>query len=133
MIRLRREQIIRLGHLLEMCYRPSELAAEIGCHTDTVYHSFIPAGCPHERDEHGHIWIVGTQFADWARHMQMQRRTPLADGEAYCLRCRAAVQMIGPLTVTPTNRYLELVTGTCAVCGATVNRARARCKTDEKE
>jgi len=36
-MRLRRTQIIRLGRLMTMRYRPAELAAEIGCHVDTVY------------------------------------------------------------------------------------------------
>jgi len=114
-----------------MRYRPSELAAEIGCHVDTVYRSFIPAGCPHERDERGYIWIVGTQFAAWARATKSKGRTELADGEAYCFKCNKAVKMMDPITVRPTNRYLELVTGTCPECGTTVNRARARRRLSE--
>ena len=108
-------------------YRPSELAEVLDCHVDTVYRSFIPAGCPHTRDSHGHIWIVGTEFAQWARDMMAsQKRTPLADGEAYCMKCNKPVQMTGPITVRPTSHHLELVTGTCPDCGTTVNRARAR-------
>lgn len=123
----RRAQIIRLGRLLEMKYRPSELADAIGCHVDTVYRTYIPAGCPHTRDGTGHIWIIGTEFAQWARDMVASRdHIKLADGEAYCLRCRRAVVMQGPLTVTPTNHYLELITGTCPDCDAPVNRARQR-------
>lgn len=129
---LRRTQIIRLGRLLEMKYRPSEIAAEIGCHVDTVYRSFIPAGCPHTRDSHGHIWIIGTEFAQWARDMMASRdHITLGDNEAYCLRCRSAVVMQRPLTVRPTNRCLELVTGRCPDCDATVNRARARRKEEQ--
>ena len=66
-VQMTREQLARVGHLLNMYYKPSEIAEEIGCHTDTVYRSFLPAGCPHERDERGHIWIIGTAFRDWAR------------------------------------------------------------------
>ena len=128
-MRLRRAQIIRLGRLMTMQYRPSELADELGCHVDTVYRTFIPAGCPHTRDSRRHIWIVGTEFAQWARDMMASRdHIKLADGEAYCLRCRHAVVMQGPLTVKPTSRYLELVTGVCPTCGTAVNRARARRK-----
>jgi uncharacterized protein with PIN domain len=125
-MRLRRNQMARLGRLLEMRYRPSELAAEIGCHLDTVYKSFIPAGCPHERDERGHIWIVGTEFAKWAREKSTHQHIKLADGEAYCLKCNKPVKMKGEITIKPTNRYLELMTGRCPQCNSVVNRARAR-------
>lgn len=58
-------QMSHLGVLLWMEYKPSEIAEEIKCNTDTVYKSYIPAGCPHRRDEEGNIWIVGTEFAVW--------------------------------------------------------------------
>jgi RNase P subunit RPR2 len=131
MIHLRREIIIRLGRLLEMRYRPSELADEIGCHVDTVYRSYIPAGCPHTRDETGHIWIVGTEFAEWAREVNSREGVTLEDGEAYCLKCEQPIQISDPITVRPTNRHLELLSGACPQCGTTVNRARRRSDTEE--
>jgi hypothetical protein len=125
MVRFRRSQIIRLGRLLCMLYRPAEIASEIGCHVDTVYRSYIPAGCPHARDGTGHIWINGRDFAEWARELTSKSRRPLDDGEAFCLKCNAPVEMAGNLRVSKTNRHLELITGVCPVCGTTVNRARA--------
>lgn len=126
MTRMSKENIIRLGRLLHMRYRPSELAAEIGCHVDTVYRSFVPAGCPHKRDEKGHIWIIGTEFAEWARTIAKRKHAPLGKGEVFCLKCRAPTRMTGHLTIKPTNRYLELVVGECSECGTKVHRARAR-------
>ena len=64
--RISRPQVIRLGRLLNMYYKPSEIAEEIGISPDTVYRTYIPAGCPHEVDESGRIWIIGTTFRDWA-------------------------------------------------------------------
>jgi hypothetical protein len=46
-------QMAHLPRLLWMYYSPSDLADEIGCNVDTVYKSYIPAGCPHKRDERG--------------------------------------------------------------------------------
>jgi len=126
--RFGREIIVRLDRLLRMRYRPSEIATELACHVDTIYRSYIPAGCPHERDGAGHIWIVGTEFAKWARAESSQKHASLADGEAYCFRCRRPTKMTGPIAVRPTNHYLEIVTGRCSECGTEVNRARARCK-----
>ncbi len=126
MTRMSKEIITRLGRLLYMRYRPSELAAEIGCHVDTVYRSFVPSGCPHRRDEQGHIWIIGTEFAEWARAIAKRKHAPLGEGEVFCLKCRARTRMTGHLIVKPTNHYLELVAGECSECGTTVHRARAR-------
>ena len=61
--RLNGQQRLRLKTLLNMMYKPSELAEEIGFNQNQVYMVYIPAGCPHERDEKGHIWINGKLFA----------------------------------------------------------------------
>lgn len=126
--KMSRVQIVRLRGLLNMEYSPSELAHEIGFNVDTLYSSYLPAGCPHRRDETGHIWIVGRAFAEWAHEMFVRRKEPLeiGEGQAYCFKCAAVVRMLGPIKVTPTNRYLELVTGTCEFCGHIVNKARKR-------
>ena len=121
-----RSVIVRLGRLLYMEYRPAELAEELGCGVNTVYRSYLAAGCPHRRDETGHIWIVGTEFREWVRATLKKDKTPLADGEAYCLKCNAPVKMTGELAVQAVNLYLELIKGECPVCGTQVNRARAR-------
>ncbi len=120
-----REQLVRTGHLLYMRYTPSELAQEIGCNTDTIYRSYVPAGCPHERDERGHLWIVGTAFREWAYATFSRKGAKMAEGQAYCLKCRQVVDILSP-TECPTNRYLVMVKGKCAVCGTQVNRAKKR-------
>ena len=51
MPKFNRAQIQRARQLLYMKYRPSELAEIIGCHLLQIYSAYIPAGCPHERDE----------------------------------------------------------------------------------
>jgi len=121
-----RSVIVRLGRLLHMEYRPAELAEELDCSVDAVYKSYLSAGCPHRRDETGHIWIVGTEFREWMRATRKKDKITLADGEAYCLKCNAPVKMSGELAVQPVNLYLELVRGECPVCRTQVNRARAR-------
>lgn len=125
--RLSREQKLRLRALMDMEYTPQQLADAIGCCCDTIYRRFIPAGCPHRRDSKNHILINGVALARWYQ----ENRPPtvhLATGEAWCCRCNAPVTMQPPFSVKPTNRYLELVSGTCPTYGATVNRARARRK-----
>lgn len=41
---LKHTQIVRLARFLDMMYRPSEVAEEIGVTQDTVYRSYLPAG-----------------------------------------------------------------------------------------
>lgn len=119
-------QMARMPRLLWMYYTPGELAAEIGCSVDTIYKSYIPAGCPHKRDERGHIWIIGNKFRIWALETFKRKPKPkMPNGMAYCLRCRKPVKMLNT-TLNPKNVYVEFITGRCAECGATVNRARAR-------
>lgn len=123
--RMNQRQKARLGRLLNMYYSPSELANEIGCSTDTIYKSFIPAGCPHKRDGK-RIWIVGSKFREWI--LEATRRAPkqpMPEGFAYCLRCKKPTQMVD-VKLNPTNVYVEFITGHCAECGARVNRAKAR-------
>jgi hypothetical protein len=120
--------IVKLGRLLDMLYKPSEIAEEIGVIPDTVYRSYLPAGAPHVRDEHGGVWIHGLAFASWARETIAQKRskrTGLPDGHAWCLKCNQAVPLTNP-RIKPVNRYLELLQAPCPVCDRTVNRARAR-------
>lgn len=123
-MKINRLVLVRLNRLLDMMYRPSELAAELECPVRSIYRH-VAAGCPHTRDDDGHIWINGQEFQRWAQARQGKRQ-PLKDGEAYCLRDNRPVQMMEPITVRPVKRHLELVSGTCPICGGIVNRARAR-------
>ncbi len=121
--------VLRTGRLLHMRYSVSELAEEIGVSEDTFYKTLIPAGCPHERDGKGHIWITGTKFAIWARAESATgragqgatERSKVPDGHARCFRC-GVVKPMNVLEVVPVSPYVEVVKGTCAGCGAKVNR-----------
>jgi hypothetical protein len=120
--RLSKLQLSKLGRLLWMQYKPSEVAAEIGVSAHTITHVYIPAGCPHTKDESGRIWIVGTEFAAWAVQTSDRHHPGMDADQAYCLHCKRAVKMIDP-TVRWANRYIQLMAGTCAECGGKVNRA----------
>jgi len=124
--KMTQRQLARLPRLLWMYYSPAELADEIGLNVDTIYKSYIPAGCPHKRDEQDRIWIIGTQFRRWALdRFQRRSRPPMPDGFAYCLRCRKPTQMLD-VRLNPQNVYTEMVIGRCAECGARTNRTRKR-------
>jgi hypothetical protein len=124
---LKHQHIVKLGRLMDMLYKPSEIAEEIGVTTDTVYRSYLPAGCPHERDPKGRIWIHGPAFIAWARETiskKKSKRTGLPDDHAWCMKCNQPVALINP-KIKPVNRYLEILQANCPTCGKLVNRARA--------
>lgn len=125
---LKHTHIVKLGRLLNMMYKPSELAEEIGINKDTVYRSYLPAGLPYIQDAQGNIWIHGPAFVAWAKQTVAQakpKRAGLPQNHAWCLKCKRAVELNHP-TIKEVNRYLELLQARCPSCGSTVNRARAR-------
>jgi predicted RNA-binding Zn-ribbon protein involved in translation (DUF1610 family) len=122
---------VKLGRLLNMLYRPAEIAEEIGVAQDTIYRSYLPAGLPHTRDAKGNVWIHGPAFVAWARQTVAKRkskRAGLPDGYAWCMKCNHPVLLINP-HIKVTNRYLELLQAHCPDCGSVINRARAHQKT----
>lgn len=125
---LKHQHIVKLTRLLDMLYKPGEIAEEIGVSPDTVYRSYLPAGLPHLRDANGHIWIHGPAFIAWARQTitkKKNKRAGLPLDHAWCMKCDQPVALNSP-KIKAVNRYLELLQAKCPNCGKTVNRARAR-------
>lgn len=112
--------IVRAPGLLPMLYRPSELAQDLEIAESTL-RDWLGMGLPHQRDERGHIWINGREFAAWVR---ASRRPPssrkMAEDEAYCFRCQRPVKLINP-AVTCHGKQ-RLLSGTCPDCGSTIHR-----------
>jgi hypothetical protein len=123
--RFLRVHLIKLPRLLNMLYRPSEIAEEIGVTVDTVYRSYLPGGAPFDQDKAGNIWIHGLSFAEWVRSCVTRKEiNRLADGQAWCFRCRKAVPMLRP-KLKFRGRYVAIFQGKCEDCGAKINRAYA--------
>lgn len=132
----RRDQIIRLSRLLDMMYKPGELADEIEVSADTIYRSYMPAGMPYERDANGYVWIHGLSFQRWASGVigakKKAPKHPMANDEAWCMKCNAVVKLLNPKPKR-LNRYADLLQGRCAVCGTRVNRAVSKRPDTEKQ
>jgi len=120
----KRPQIIRLSRLLDMEYKPSEIAEELNIGLWVIYNTYLHAGCPHRREKGGQIWIHGTSFAAWARainELNKEKAFTLQEDEAWCVRCNAVVKMEDAHRRT-LKRNLVMVYGVCSVCGGKVNR-----------
>ncbi len=124
---LTRYQVIRLGRILDMMYRPAEIAAEIGVSIETIYRAWLPAGMPHQRDPDQTIWIHGPALVAWAQetNSQQKNKRPMPDGHGWCMKCNRVVKMLTPVRIYQ-NRYIEIVQAACLHCQTPVNRAQKR-------
>lgn len=114
-----REAKLKARGLLNMLYKPSEVAEELGVDKTAIYKRWLPAGLPHTRDEHGHIWIHGPTAYQWMVDNK-SRSAVLKDDEAWCLHCKRPVPLVNPTPVV--HGALKLLKAACPKCGRTVNR-----------
>ena len=89
--RLDGAQRTRLKRLLDMLYKPSELADIVGFHKRQVYRVYLKLGLPGEKDKTGHLWINGKQFANW--YLDNFKKIVLRNNEVFCLTCKQAVEV----------------------------------------
>jgi Domain of unknown function (DUF5679) len=112
--------IVKAPGLLPMLYTLPELEEDTGVSVGTL-RDWLTNGLPHKRDNSGHIWIAGHEFATWVAECRAEMLgTPLQADQAYCLRCRKAVPLSG--STRRVNGKQVLYSGTCPDCGAKINR-----------
>jgi len=116
--RLKGSQRMRMMRLLDMPYKPSELAEEIGFERRQIYRAYIPSGCPHKRDEQRHIWINGKEFREW--YEETYPRGSLGKDEAFCLTCKKAVKLLNP--IRNQKGQLQYWISACPKCGRKLAR-----------
>lgn len=113
--------IVKAPGLLPMLYTPSELEDELGIPSRTI-RDWINSGAPHQRDNRGHIWVNGVEFAQWVEIMRKSKpsQVKMGNDEAYCLRCRKPVKLLNSQQKQRGKHIL--LTGDCPECGCTINR-----------
>ena len=117
--RLKGNQLRKLSSLLDMMYKPSEIAEEVGFTRRQIYRAYVPLGCPYERDETGHIWINGEAFRQWYR--KIYKKVKLQNNEAYCVSCKNII-IIQDFEEKQKGRYrYQLLT--CPNCGGKISKA----------
>ena len=121
-VKLTTTQAKKLKRLLDMWYRPSELAEEMGMHVNTIYR-LVEQGGPCKR-EGNHFFIRGTTFRDWVIENRATEKVHLAEDEALCFHCQEPRKFTA-VEVHRMSRKREQVKGQCAVCGKTVFKIRA--------
>ena len=117
---LSREARLRARGLLDMLYKPSELADELQIDQRVIYRKLIPEGLTYIKDDAGNLWIHGPEVAAWARSLDKKPGPTLAADEAYCLRCRKAVKLVNPKRNT--KHALTILQSQCPECGTRINK-----------
>lgn len=88
---------------------------------ESTLRDWLGTGLPHQRDERGHIWINGQEFAEWVK---VSRRAPasrkMAGDEAYCFRCQKPVKLLSPAIACRGKQ--QLLNGVCPDCGLNIYR-----------
>ncbi|KAA3642016.1 MAG: hypothetical protein DWQ07_25820 [Chloroflexi bacterium] len=107
-----------LKSLLNMMYKPSELAKEVGFRKRQIYRVYIPLGMPHERDHRRHIWINGIEFKEWIE--QIYPKVKLKSDQSFCLTCKQAVDIIKPKKKK--SGVMTYLLSSCPNCGRKLTR-----------
>ena len=122
--------IIKAPGLLPMLYTPREICEELDIAESTL-RDWLQIDVPHQRDNRNRIWINGEAFARWVNNQRKPKVTnKLNEDEAYCLRCNQVSKLLSP-QIQPIKGNLVLIKGTCANCGAVINRGAHRDRTPE--
>jgi hypothetical protein len=122
--------VIKAPGLLPMLYTPREICEELDIAESTL-RDWLQIDVPHQRDNRNRIWINGEEFARWVNNQRKPKVTnKLNEDEAYCLRCNQVSKLLSP-QIQPIKGNLVLIKGTCANCGAVINRGAHRDRTPE--
>ncbi|HOR84115.1 MAG TPA: hypothetical protein PLW41_05350 [Anaerolineaceae bacterium] len=122
--------IIKAPGLLPMLYTPREICEELDIAESTL-RDWLQIDVPHQRDNRNRIWINGEEFARWVNNQRKPKTAKkLTEDEAYCLRCNQVSKLLSP-QIQPIKGNLVLIKGTCANCGAVINRGAHRDRTPE--
>jgi hypothetical protein len=112
----------RARGLLDMLYKPSELAFELALPVSRIY-ALILAGLPHQRDDMGRMWIPGPQAARWILNWHKPHH-PIGTDQAFCLTCKKAVALLNPKRIEC--RGIVRLKSICPQCGCLVYRSVKR-------
>lgn len=107
--KLSRALMRRSIRLLDMEYKPSEIAEELDASKEQI-RKLIHAGAPARIDAKGNYWVHGVSFAEWLKNAAPKKdkdKKIFEDNEAYCFVCKSAV------TFTEYRRKSRVVFGTC--------------------
>lgn len=116
----------RVRRLLNMEYKPAEIAAELAIDVRLI-RDCLKMGCPARYDKTGHAWINGKDFKSWVMTNTPQRKGKTAQRgelEFYCLPCKQYFT-VKEITRTVKRGRLD-ITYAIAPCGHNVTKIKTK-------
>jgi hypothetical protein len=106
---LSRAMVRRSIRLLDMEYKPAELAVELNASKEQVL-KLVSAGAPARKDAKGHYWIHGDTFREWlekAAPKNIKAKHTFEDNTCWCTTCKSVV------VFTEVRRKANVIYGNC--------------------
>lgn len=112
---------VRAPGLLPMLYTLPELVSELGVPYSTL-RNWLDCGAPHIRNNRGHIYINGLEFATWIMGKKKQAKPGrLSADEGYCIRCNQAVPLLDTAIYQVSDKLIHKISN-CPEYGGRVVR-----------
>lgn len=129
-IRIPHNVIVRAPGLLPMLYTLPELVSELEIPYSTL-RNWLEAGAPHIRDNRGHIYINGLEFAAWIKEKKKQVKPGrLSADEGYCMHCNHVVPLLDTEVCQISEKLIHRISK-CPECGGKVIRGDRYDRTKE--
>ena len=120
-IRIPHIATVRAPGLLPVLYTLPELVSELGVPYSTL-RNWLDLGAPHIRNNRGHIYINGLEFAAWIKEKKKQAKPGrLSADEGYCMRCNQAVPLLDTAIYQVSNKLIHKISN-CPECSGRVVR-----------
>lgn len=114
--------IVRAPGLLNMMYRGLEICEKLQVTPPTIQ-TWIKHSMPCQQDKRGHLWIIGSELADWVEVMRKPKaKRPMPDNQACCLTCRERVDWVDIVVEQGVGKQVRR-RGVCPHCGHEIFRA----------
>lgn len=111
--RLKGRHKLKLAGLMDLDYKPSELAEELEISSSRIYNVYLKLDCPHYRTDRDRIFINGKQFREW--YDQIYKNRSLEKDQTFCVSCKKIVKLDNPTRVD--KGRLVLYQSDCPNCG----------------
>ena len=123
---LKNKVYFRRLKLLDMNYKTSEIANELGVTDKYVRESLIRYGMPYTKDSSGHFWFSGLEVRKWieTEFSPENRHKPhalMGENEFYCVKCNAC-RVSNSYSIEINSRGVLYKKAYCPVCGTRMNK-----------
>ncbi len=119
------QQVNIARELLDMLYKPAELARELFVEKPAVY-EWTRNGMPHKKDDKGRLWVHGIKAGEWVLFQSTKRqkeKIAIPQGMIFCMKCQKPTKYKNAKHEYLTSGRI-MVKAICTICGMQVRQFR---------